>query len=133
MNIVKLTDTVAVAGQVSPEDVEEIAASGYRVLVNNRPDGEAPDQPAGEAIAAAAQAAGMSYFHLPVTAADFPGPDIQLMASLLDNADEPVLAFCRTGTRCTTLWVTTRPEAEKGEAQARAKSLGFDLAMSDRC
>ena len=62
-----------------------------------------------------------------------PGPDIQLMTSLLDNADEPVLAFCRTGTRCTNLWVTSRSEGEKEPAREKAKALGFDLAMSSRC
>ena len=40
MNIVKLTDYLAVAAQITPEDVAAIAAAGYKVLINNRPDGE---------------------------------------------------------------------------------------------
>ena len=40
MNIVKLTDKLAVSAQISPEDVAQIAAAGFKVLINNRPDGE---------------------------------------------------------------------------------------------
>ena len=42
MNAMKLTDTVAVAGQISPSHVVSIASQGFQVLVNNRPDGAEP-------------------------------------------------------------------------------------------
>ena len=51
MKIVKLTDTLGVSGQISPEDVADIAAAGYKVLINNRPDGEEGTQPSGAATA----------------------------------------------------------------------------------
>ena len=130
MKIVQLSDTVSVSEQITAEDVENIAAAGFKVLVNNRPDAEAPGQPTSDELALAAKRAGLRYFHLPVTAADFPGPDVSLMTTLLDNTDEPVLAFCRTGTRSTNLWVATRPEAKIGLAASRAMALGYDLAMS---
>lgn len=130
MKIVSLTDSVAVSEQIAPADVPGIAAAGFRVLVNNRPDGEAPGQPTSDEIARAADAAGLSYYYLPITAADFPGPGVKLMASLFDNAAEPVLAFCRTGTRCTNLWIATRDAAEADAAVSHAKALGYDLAMS---
>ncbi|MEH6581885.1 MAG: TIGR01244 family sulfur transferase [Halioglobus sp.] len=132
MRIVQLTDTLSVSEQISPDDVAAIAAAGFKVLVNNRPDGEAPEQPGSDAIAVAAQAAGLSYYYLPVTAPSFPGPDVGVMASLLDNTEAPVLAFCRTGTRCTNLWVTTRGDDEVDAAVGVAKKLGYDLAMSGR-
>jgi uncharacterized protein (TIGR01244 family) len=130
MKIVQLTDTVSVSEQITPQDIEEIASAGFKVVVNNRPDGESPEQPASEEIARAAQAAGLSYYYLPITAGNFPGPDVGIMASLLDNTDEPVFAFCRTGTRCTNLWVATRGESETEAATHRARTLGYDLAMS---
>ena len=43
MHSYKLTDTLAVAGQISADMVAEIAAAGYQVLLNNRPDGEEKD------------------------------------------------------------------------------------------
>ena len=132
MSYMKLTDTVAVAGQISAEQVREIAAAGFRVLVNNRPDGEDAGQPSGAEIEAAALAAGLEYHHLPVTGMNFPGPDVERMAQLLDDSSRPVFAFCRTGTRCTNLWVVTREEDSREEAIRHARALGFDLSMAAR-
>ena len=130
MKIVSLTDTIAVSEQISAADVPAIAAAGYKVLVNNRPDGEAPDQPASDEIAAAAMEAGLEYYYLPVTAQNFPGPDAGQMADIFADESRPVLAFCRTGTRCTNLWVATREGAAQDVARGHASSLGYDLAMS---
>lgn len=132
MNVYKLTDTVGVSGQISTELVPQIAAAGYRVLINNRPDGEEPGQPTSAEIAAAAEAAGLEYHYMPVTAMDFPGGDIDQMADLFDDAERPVLAFCRTGTRCTNLWVVSRDPDEQDDAAAMARSIGFDLSMAAR-
>jgi uncharacterized protein (TIGR01244 family) len=130
MNIVKLSDAVAVSAQITPEDVAAIAAAGFRVLINNRPDGEVPDQPTSAAIAAAAHAAGLEYHHMPVTAASFPGPDFHAMSDLLDDPSRPVLAFCRTGTRCANLWVAGLDGAQRESALAVAGQRGFDLGMA---
>jgi uncharacterized protein (TIGR01244 family) len=130
MNIVKLTDSVAVTAQITPEDVVAIAAAGYKVLINNRPDGEEASQPSAAAIGAAARAAGLEYHHMPVTAASFPGVDFDAMSDLLDDPTRPVLAFCRSGTRCANLWVAGRDEAAREEAGRVASQRGFDLAMA---
>ena len=132
MNIVQLSETVAVSAQVRLEDVAAIAAAGYKVLINNRPDGEERGQPANADIAAAAEAAGLEYYYMPITAMDFPGPDFKQMRQLMDDPAKPVLAFCRTGTRCTNLWVASRAvEAQPGAAE-QARQLGYDLGMVAR-
>ena len=131
MKIVKLTESVAVSEQITPENVAEIAAAGYRVLVNNRPDGEEANQPDNADIAAAAAAAGLEYHYMPITAGNFPGPDFGQMRTLLDNSALPVLAFCRTGTRCTNLWVASRDEESREQAWVQAHRLGYDLGMSN--
>ncbi len=132
MNASRLTETIAVAGQISPAQVAEIANGGYKVLVNNRPDGEEVGQPTSALIEAAAVAAGLEYHYLPVTAMDFPGPDAAQMATLFDDVTCPVFAFCRTGTRCANLWVATRAAEEREEATQRARALGYDLGMAAR-
>lgn len=132
MNVMQLTDTIGVAGQIGLDQVPEIAAAGYKVLVNNRPDGEDPGQPGSADIQAAARAAGLEYHHLPVTAVNFPGPDVARMAGLFDDDSRPVLAFCRTGTRCANLWVATRSGDGRMQAEERAGALGFDLGMAAR-
>jgi uncharacterized protein (TIGR01244 family) len=132
MNVYKLTDTLGVSGQISADLVPQIAAAGYKVLINNRPDGEEPGQPTSAEIAAAAEAAGLEYHHMPVTAMDFPGGDIEQMADFFDDEERPVYAYCRTGTRCTNLWVVSRDPDEQDDAAARARGIGFDLSMAAR-
>src|SRR5210317_847088 len=126
MKIVKLEDTVGVSAQITTDNIAEIAAAGYKVLINNRTDGEAAGQPVNADIAAAAQEAGLEYHFIPVTAMNFPGPQFDQMADLLDDPDRPVLAFCRTGTRCTNLWVASRQNEAREQAAQRARQLGYD-------
>jgi uncharacterized protein (TIGR01244 family) len=130
LKIVKLTDSVAVCAQITPDDVAEIAAAGYKVLINNRPDGEESAQPSGATIAEAARTAGLEYHYLPVTAQTFPGPDFDTMRDLLDDPARPVLAFCRSGNRCANLWVASRAAVDREQAIAAAKQSGFDFAMA---
>ena len=132
MNSYKLTETLAVSGQISADLVEAIAAAGYKVLLNNRPDGEESGQPSSAEIAAAAEAAGLEYRHIPVTAMNFPGEHLEEMADLFDDEDRPVFAFCRSGTRCTNLWVLSRQSDEREQAIALAQGIGFDLSMAAR-
>ncbi|QFU75488.1 TIGR01244 family phosphatase [Halioglobus maricola] len=132
MNVYKLSQTIGVAGQIRPEIVPQIAEAGYKVLINNRPDGEEPGQPSSAEIAAAAEAAGLEYHYMPVTAMDFPGSSVEQMADFFDDEDRPVFAFCRTGTRCTNLWVVTRDSDDQDSAAAHARGIGFDLGMAAR-
>lgn len=132
MNVYKLTDTVGVSGQISVDLVPHIAAAGYKVLINNRPDGEEPGQPTSAEIAAAAEAAGLEYHHMPVSGLDFPGSRVDELADFFDDEDRPVYAFCRSGTRSTNLWIVTREPGELDAAAARARSIGFDLSMAAR-
>ena len=129
MKIIKLTQTIAVAPQITPQDVAQVAEAGYRVLINNRPDSEEASQPRSADIAAAAAAAGLEYHHLPVNARDFPGQDFTTMCRLLADEDKPVMAFCRTGTRCANLWVASKSGEEREAATQAARQLGFDLSL----
>jgi uncharacterized protein (TIGR01244 family) len=62
----KVTDRISVSGQIGPDDARAAAAQGFVLVINNRPDGEVPGQPAGAEVEAAARAAGADYLHLPV-------------------------------------------------------------------
>ena len=54
-----MTDAIHTSAQLQPEDMAQVAAAGFRSVVNNRPDFEGgPDQPTSAAIEAAAVAAG---------------------------------------------------------------------------
>ena len=112
--------------QLTAGDMDEAAAAGIRLIVNNRPDGEEPGQPSSAEIEAAARAAGLDYRHIPV-AGGFPPRTVEAMADALDHG--PVLAFCRSGTRSTFLWALARAArgAPADESVAAAAAAGYDL------
>lgn len=126
----RLDDAVSVAPQISVDDVAEAAAAGFVAIVNNRPDGEAPDEPQGPEIAAAARAQGLSYTAIPVGHGGFSQPQVDAMAEILDNAGGPVLAYCRSGTRSTLLWSLARASLgdDPASLHARANAAGYDLS-----
>ena len=129
MRAAQLNDTLSVSGQICVADVASIAAAGFKVLINNRPDHEEVNQPTSADISTAAEQAGLEYYHMPVTGRDFPGSDLEQMEPLFDDVNKPAFAFCRTGTRCANLWVQTRDIAAQEEAIMTARQFGFDLSM----
>ena len=122
----QLDSTTFVSGQIAPE---EIASLGVATIVNNRPDGEEPGQPASDAIEAAAKAAGIDYRHIPV-AGGISLPQIAQMADALAHAKGPVLAFCRSGTRSTYLWALARARLgdDADVLTQKAAAAGYDLS-----
>lgn len=103
MDVRRVTDRYSVAPQIAPGDVATLRDQGFALVINNRPDGEEPGQPAGAEIEAAAKAAGIAYRAIPV-AGGFSKPQVADMAETVADADGPVFAFCRSGTRSTLLW-----------------------------
>jgi uncharacterized protein (TIGR01244 family) len=100
----QLTPDLAVAPQLTPEAMAEAARSGFRSIINNRPDFEhGPAQPSSTAMAAAAQAAGLEYRFLPVDGGYQSPEEIAAFAQLLQELPRPILAFCRSGARSTRL------------------------------
>jgi uncharacterized protein (TIGR01244 family) len=130
LSIRPLNDQFAVASQIEAGDLPAIAAAGYVAIINNRPDNEEPGQPAGAAIRAAAEEAGLAYTEVPVTAAGFSHPQLAAMATALTGADGPVLAFCRSGTRSCNLWALAAAQGGRNPdlLVAQAQGAGYDLA-----
>ena len=96
---------VCVAPQLTPEAMAEAARTGFRSVVNNRPDFEhGPDQPTSAAIEAAARAAGLEYRFLPVAGGHQSPEEIAAFARLLAELPRPLLLFCRSGARSTRLF-----------------------------
>jgi uncharacterized protein (TIGR01244 family) len=96
---------VCVAPQLTPDAMAAAAATGFRSVVNNRPDFEfESDQPTNASIEAAARAAGLEYRWLPVSGAYQSPEEIAAMAKLLAELPRPLLLFCRSGARSTRLY-----------------------------
>jgi len=100
----QITEDYAVAGQIQPEDVGAIKAAGFRSVICNRPDNEQPGQPSHDAIKSAVEAAGLAFRYIPVVSGQITPEDVADQASALDELEGPVLAFCRSGARCTNLY-----------------------------
>ena len=126
----KLTDAVLVAEQVVAADMAKAKEAGVTLVVNNRPDGEAADQPAGADIEAAAKACGLDYQAIPVSGAGFGLPQIEAMREALDSAQGKVLAFCRSGTRSTMLWAMAEAKAGRDidAIASEASAAGYDTS-----
>jgi uncharacterized protein (TIGR01244 family) len=124
-----INESISVAPQIAVEHVAEIAAAGFKTIVNNRPDDEDAGQPSGDAIRVAAEAAGLNYVAIPVTHAGFSHPQIDAMTQALVDADGPVLAYCRSGTRSCNLWALAAAKAGRNPnlLLAQAEDAGYDL------
>lgn len=129
MDIRKITDDLSVAPQISAQDIAAIAAAGFRSVICNRPDGESSDQPCCADVEAAVKVAGLAWGLQPVRSGFVTAADADDFGALLSELPKPVLAYCRTGTRCATLWCLS--EAHKrplADILARAQSAGYDMA-----
>ncbi len=103
--IIELETGFAVAPQLVAEDFAEIAAAGFKAVVNNRPDGEEDGQLAAADAGEHAARHGLAYHHLPFHGFDISDEDmVDAFIALAEKLEGPVLYYCRTGTRCTLLW-----------------------------
>jgi sulfide:quinone oxidoreductase len=126
MDIRKITDELSVSPQISAADAAAIAAAGFRAVICNRPDGESADQPPSDAVAAAVKAAGLEWRMLPVTQVS--RADVDAFGKLLTELPKPVLAFCRSGTRCTALWSLSQIDKRPVEdILTRTRAAGYDM------
>jgi len=124
----RLDDKVLVSGQIAPDEVAGLADHGITMLVNNRPDGEDPDQPLAGDIEEAAAAAGLAYRFVPIVRGIGPA-DVEAMQEAMREAGEgKLLAFCRSGNR-SALVSAMAMRAEGASAEAITSALtqaGFD-------
>lgn len=104
MHYSKLTENYAVAEQIQPDDVAEIAAQGFVTLICNRPDDEEPGQAQAHEIAAACEAAGIAFYHVPVSGMPIPAAAVQQHRDAIDASAGPVFAYCRSGQRSMVIW-----------------------------
>ena len=94
------SEQFATAAQITQDDLAEVIRLGFKTLINNRPDGEGgPGQPSAQAIGEAATALGLHYVYLPVVSGQITMEQVQSFAATLKEAQQPVLAFCRSGGR----------------------------------
>jgi uncharacterized protein (TIGR01244 family) len=129
-DIRSVTASFAVAPQISPNDMADLAAAGFKRVINNRPDAEVSPALAGPAMAAAAKAVGLDYVHVPIVGM----PDaaqVEAIFAASQAEDGPVLAYCRSGTRSITAWAIAQVlhgGASRDDLIALGRAAGYDLS-----
>lgn len=122
----RVTETFAVAPQLEAADMPGLKTAGFRHVINNRPDEEAPLGAKGADMKRAAEIAGLTYVHVP-----FVGPPTPDAIQAAANASGPAIAYCRSGTRSVTAWAMS--QAKKGAMSVdaivqAAADAGYNLA-----
>lgn len=126
-NFAKLDTTIACAGATTAGAVPELKKMGYKAIINLRQ----PSEPGAdiEAEAAAAKAAGIAYFSIPVNGAS-PDPATvdQFLAAVGGAGNQPAFVHCASGQRASAYWMIKRMvvdgwDAEKAGAEAAALGL----------
>ena len=128
MDIKSLTPNLSISPQILVSDMRALADAGFKAVICNRPDGEGPDQPSFKEIEAAAHEFGLQAQYLPVESGKVRDEEGQTFGQLLNTLPGPVVAYCRTGMRSTTLWALSQagvtPLPHILEA---SQKVGFDM------
>ncbi len=129
MDIRRLSGDFSVSPQISVEDVQTLWDAGFRSIICNRPDGEAAGQPDVQQIRAEARKLGMEFAFLPAVSS----PELQHQSAqtikLLPDLAKPVLAYCRSGTRCTIIWTQMQIGVmEPRDILAATSAAGYDMS-----
>ncbi|MGR3321349.1 MAG: TIGR01244 family sulfur transferase [Pseudooceanicola sp.] len=130
MDIRQVTPRYSVSPQITPDDVAAIKAAGFTRIICNRPDSENPPELQAAAIGAAAREAGLEFVDIPLTYPTMTPDVIAGQMAAAEEASGPVLAYCASGTRCTTIWAlgrATAGDAPEGLIETAAKA-GYDLS-----
>jgi sulfide:quinone oxidoreductase len=128
MELHKITDDLSVASQLDAAALPLVAERGFRSVICNRPDGEAYGQPAFGPIEQAAAALGIKTAYQPVSSNAVSDADGAAFGKLLEELPKPILAYCRSGTRCTMLWALSEaPKRPYKDIVLQAMRAGYDL------
>ena len=127
MQLRPLSKDLSVTTQIAVADVAALPAQGFRSVINNRPDGEEPGQPSSATLAAAAKQAGLDYRHIPVVPGQLQDAQVTAFSAALSEMPAPMLAFCRTGTRSTSLWALQASGTADAILDTAGKA-GYDLS-----
>jgi uncharacterized protein (TIGR01244 family) len=128
MNVIAATRKLWIMGQPSIAEFASLKRRGFVTVINNRPDGEAPDQAGSQAEELAAREAGLAYVHLPVTSTGITEDDARRFQEVIEASPGPVVAHCRSGARSFFLSIMTGDLENKrdDEVLALAEELHLD-------
>ena len=126
-NLALIETTVACAGAITPESVSDIKGMGFESIINLRLASESGANV--DAEEAAAQAAGIRYFHIPFNGGSpEAGVVDQFLEAIERPGSEPAFIHCAGGNRAAAMWFAKRAIVDGWDvdrAMIEATELGF--------
>lgn len=128
MDIRQITPDYFVSPQIDPADLPAIAEAGFTRVICNRPDAEIPPSHQADAMAQAAQDAGLDFKVLPLTHQTMTPDNVAAQMGFVADAPGKVLAYCASGTRCTVIWALGQAGTQSvDDILETARNGGYDL------
>jgi uncharacterized protein (TIGR01244 family) len=125
-NFARVETTVACAGATKAEAIPEIKKMGFVSVINLR----LADEPGAEVDkeAAAAQAAGLRYVHVPFNGKPDPDVAARFLEAITTPGAEPAFIHCAGGNRAASMWLIKRIAVDHWDverATTEATALGL--------
>lgn len=126
----KVNDTLYVSPQIAIGHVADAKDLGVGLVMNNRTEGEAPNQVPTEEMQAAVEAAGLKYVSIPIGPRGITTADLEAFNAALEASGGKMLAYCGSGTRSITLRTFARAFAgdDIDLLLKEAADAGYDLS-----
>lgn len=129
LDIRHLTKDFAVSPQIEVQEIAAIQEAGFKTVLCNRPDAEVGPDRTAHRIREAAEAAGLAWAENIILGGAMTIENIRDQAQLASDGPQPVLAYCRTGTRSATAWALGQAGSiPTDEIVNRAAQAGYDLS-----
>lgn len=130
MKLTALDDQVSISDQISSSDVADLIEQGVEIVVCNRPDREAAEQPDFATIARTCQSNGIEAYHIPFTGDQIDDSHVEAFMELLQSGKK-LHAYCRSGARSSKLWARARSRQgiDSKQLKERAGQAGYDVSQ----
>ena len=129
MEIKRISPFLSVSPQIYPAHVERLAMLGFKTIINNRPDNETDDQPMEAELSEVAAKYAIEFISIPVISGDLTEQNVKEFSDAMSRVTGPVLAYCRSGMRSTSLWALYEARHMGSSAIIDfASTIGYDLS-----
>lgn len=110
----KLTQGIFIQKQPTQLEMSQFKTRGFSTVVDLRPDGESADQPSSKEMSDIAEANGLKFYYVPVKPGNISEQSIDLLADALKDSSQPVLMYCRSGSRAARTWSLVEASRKEG-------------------
>ena len=123
--------TVGFGGTTDPAAMAGLRAAGFATVINLRTADESGVDPA--ASRAAAEAAGLTYIHLPMDTSNLaPGTIDRILETVEERSNQPVYLHCGSATRVAAVWMIGRVLEDGLTVEEAAAEAGQIAGYPDR-